>query len=126
MVAVDLVQLQVKRLKLYRKIKCFKCIALRGDNEFGNESGWLMSRCYLPMSRCGIAGLEGGPWSGGARPGILSFAGTLLSMSWDNVLPSWICWKLRRRVSPPGAWTIDEGSPATAGSSSSFSLPLYG
>lgn len=38
-------------------------------------------------------------------------------------LPSWICWKLRLRVSPPGAWIIEDGSPATCGSSSSFSLP---
>lgn len=41
---------------------------------------------------------------------------------WLTDLPSWICWKFLRKVSPPRAWTILLGSPATWGSSS-FSEP---
>lgn len=83
----------------------------------------------VPISLCGIAGLAGGPGSGTSLwdllPGFSLAAGAWGGTSCVKVLPSWICWKLRRKVSPPGAWTIDDGSPANAGSSSSFSLPLY-
>lgn len=47
------------------------------------------------------------------------------STGWLKVLPSCICWKFLRNVSPPGACTILLGSPASAGSSSSFSDPEY-
>lgn len=49
----------------------------------------------------------------------------LLYKLWPEGISTWICWKFLLSVSPPGAWTMDEGSPATAGSSSSFSDPLY-
>lgn len=47
------------------------------------------------------------------------------STAWFRVRPSWICWKFLRNVSPPGACMMLLGSPASAGSSSSFSEPEY-
>lgn len=55
----------------------------------------------------------------------LAFGGCCCSAFCISVRPSWICWKFRRSVSPPGAWMIDEGSPAVGSSSSSFSEPEY-
>lgn len=76
-----------------------------------------------------MAGRAGGPGSGISLWALLlGFslpAGGWGFTSWVKVLPSWICWKFLRNVSPPGAWTMDDASPANAGSSSSFSLPLY-
>lgn len=93
------------------------------------------------IKRCGSAGRDGGP--GSSNTGCLSrvccggCAGLPLrlacccigdcgfcSFCWAAAMrPSWICWKLRRNVSPPGAWIIDDGSPAICGSSSSLSEP---
>lgn len=125
----------------------FLCCCCCGLEKFsgGGGSGLLGAGggSGTTIIRCGIGGLEGGPGSGISSLSLLrpllhlkktkyvadNYVGFFYlgggSTFWLRVLPSWICWKFLRKVSPPGAWTMLLGSPAIWGSSSSFSDPEY-